>query len=130
MTALTALPQTFVCQSCKQELPVQTKGGTGYGVNPETKEKTCYACIGEQDRKRFEQMQPGDKDFLYLDFKKLIVTNWPGTFSANVQYFRKSKHNFGGTRTDVWFYVGDNRFHGYSIGDFTQICHVKRVKNI
>ena len=125
----TTEPNTFFCNACKKELPVQTNGGTGYGVSTETGEKICYACIGKQDAERFAQMQPGDKDCLYFDFKKLIVINWPGTFSAKVQYFRKSKHNFGGTRTDVWFYVGENRFHGYQIGDFTQICHVKRVKN-
>jgi hypothetical protein len=57
------------------------------------------------------------------------VTNWPGTLRFHVTRHWTSKHNLGGTRTDVWFTGPDGHlWHGVQIGEWNQICHSKRTK--
>jgi hypothetical protein len=60
---------------------------------------------------------------------KNAVTNWPGTLSFNVFEIKESRHNIAGVRRDVWF--KDNSqltWHGVQIGNFSQLCHCKRLK--
>lgn len=106
---------------------------TGYGMDEDGK-KYCYACCADNDRKAMDER---GKYTLYLvmDSEKdeyprhYRVTNWPESLQYNVTSYSRSRHNFGGIRTDVWFkdYQG-KQWHGYQIGQWSQICHVKRVK--
>jgi hypothetical protein len=62
------------------------------------------------------------------------VGNWPGTLKIAVSRFKLSRHNIARSRIDVWFRVegaglikGAN-WHGYQIGDNSQLCHCKQLK--
>ena len=110
-------------------VPSETgKFGTGYGMDAQGK-KYCYDCCAEMDK---SDMDKSGKYTLYLTHNSTDgykVTNWPGTLKYRVFDFKKSRHNFGGIRTDVWFFDhAGKKWHGYQIGNFTQICHVKRLK--
>jgi hypothetical protein len=65
---------------------------------------------------------------LYLNTKEKTLSNWPGTFKIQLHYIRIGRHNMAGKRYDVWFDYAGNDFHGVTYGDFTQICHIKRIK--
>ncbi len=124
--------QVFNCSKCGLLKPVQTSGGTGYGVDRKTDAKTCYACIGEEDQKELENAVIGDKFTHYLtnsNNEGYQVTNWPGSWKTGKLHCRKGRHNIAGCRYDVWFKVGKNYFHGVTFGNMTQICHIKCVKN-
>ena len=51
--------------------------------------------------------------------------NTPG---LEVKRYRVSKHNFGALRNDVWFDFGGFEWHGYQIGERSQICHCQQTK--
>ena len=55
------------------------------------------------------------------------VGNWCSTFKIPVHTY-KSRHNFGGTRYDFWFSIGEANFWGYQIGHFNQIAHIQKIK--
>ena len=120
------------CSICEKEIiKVPGSVGTGYGVNA-AGEKICYACCGLQDRKALENLDFGEAIALYLVKKDgwYTLTNWPGTLSFPVYETQKGKHNVAGSRTDVWFSLGNGHFyHGVQYGSFSQICRVKRIKS-
>lgn len=97
----------------------------GYGTNADGA-TLCYDCCLEQDKAIMRQT---GKYTLYLVIRdgRYIVSNWPGTLEFPATG-KKSWHNFAGTRTDVWFRFEGQLWHGYSIGNFTQICHCKKTK--
>jgi hypothetical protein len=45
-----------------------------------------------------------------------------------VARYRKSRNNFGATRTDVWFYLDGKTWHGVNVGD-NDILRVKKTKH-
>jgi len=114
------------CDQCNEEI-IREEGSltTGYGVD-KSGNKVCHKCCGENDSARLANSALGDRFTFYLT--KEGITNWPGTFKVKAYYMQDSKHNWGLTRTDVWFRHQGNHFHGYSIGHNTQILHVKRIK--
>jgi len=63
------------------------------------------------------------------------VTNWPGSldFRANVDVHPRGHFSpLAGymERRDAWFKDGDGHiWHGRSIGDWTELCHCKRLKD-
>lgn len=123
---------TFICSQCgKTKAKDATSCGTGYGTNAKG-DKICYQCIGENDTRDFEGAQVGQKFTMYLTKNSVTgeneVTNWPGSFRAQVQRLHTGKHNIAGKRYDAYFKVRGNQFHGVTYGDNTQICHVKRIK--
>lgn len=130
---------TFTCSVCGEIKPVHSSGGTGYGKNTETGEKVCYSCCGKQDLKFMKNAKPGEKIFLYLNKEFLsedkksyryIVSNWPGSLKFNCYYSSNGRHNFTGTRTDIWF--GNNEighWWGVLYGNNTQICHCTKLKS-
>jgi len=120
----------FVCSSCNENKTHSIESlTTGYGIHPDTGEKTCFACIGIQDEIKLLDMKPGERTYLYLSGEtgSRKVSNWPGSFSRPVTHSSVSRHNWGLKRYDVWFTVQGERFHGYQIGDNTQICHVRKL---
>lgn len=132
--------KTFTCADCKQTLPVQTNGGTGYATIADGS-KVCYACCGERNKK--DMIETG-KATLYLSavrcsyalpnqkWNTLLarVSNWPSTLEFKVSANKAGRHNMAGTRYDVWFTGPDGReWHGVTYGDNTQICHCRRNKD-
>lgn len=131
------MPTTFYCARCRQDKPLKTEGGTGYGEY--NGQKHCYDCCAEFDK---ETMTSEGKITLYLTcepshFMKREhgrktegkVSNWPGTLSFRA-YTTVGKHNIAGTRYDVWFtdHTGA-KWYGVTYGENTQICHCRRLKS-
>ena len=119
--------KTFKCSVCKKTVtPEHSTITSGYGLDKNNK-KVCYACCGEQDKKA---MIEDGKTVLYFDESKKTVTNWPASLVFKVLNIRKSWHNFAGVRYDYWFIFDGYVWHGYTIGDSTQIAHCKRTKQL
>ena len=57
------------------------------------------------------------------------ASDWPGIHKIPVYGIRKSFHNMAGKngRTDVWFKIDGEEWHGVNIGD-NQILRVKKLK--
>jgi len=121
------------CNQCKEiiKTPKYTCG-TGYGKNEKGK-KICYKCIGENESNDLANAKIGDKFTFYLtqnDDGTNTIMNWPGSLSININYVRQGRHNIAGVRYDCWFTYRGNHFWGVCYGDFTEICHVKRIKEV
>lgn len=118
----------FFCDACKHNKRHVSNLTTGYGTNSEGK-KTCFECCGKQDEQALMSLPIGGKYILYLckGVDGYTVANWPATFWRTATV-RKGRHNIARTRYDVWFQVGDAKFHGVQYGEWTQICHVRRIK--
>lgn len=102
---------------------------TGYGTDAEGR-TYCYACCADNDR---AAMIATGRATLYLSGnwsdRTSVVTNWPGSLSFRASYQKTGRHNIAGKRYDVWFTGPDGKhWHGYQVGDNTQICHCRRVK--
>ena len=118
----------FKCFVCKQKKSNDSTYPMGYGLD-EKHHKICYSCCADRDR---EHMDNHGKISLYLCKKdgKNVVTNWPGTLSFDVRETRIGMHNLAGKRTDVWFIDHNHdKWHGVSYGDFTQLCHCRRLND-
>lgn len=106
---------------------------TGYGQDSNGK-KHCYACIAEMDRKTM--IETGHSRNLPLYWGKQAdgqwwVANWPGSLKFKPLRIHEGKHNIGGTRDDVWFDGPDGHvWHGVQIGQWNQILHAKRTKEL
>lgn len=111
------------CADCgKTPPPPSGSGGTGYGAYNGA--KVCYACCAKRDR---EHMREHGRITLYLTGSK--IANWPGTLEFTADTVRKGQHNIARTRTDVWFRVDGEHWHGVQYGENTQIVHCKRVRH-
>lgn len=119
---------TFTCSVCGLTKMHESSFTTGYGRDPETDAIVCYDCCAVQDRKSMDET---GRATLYLhknDAGKWELTNWPGTlrYPARVS---KGFHNIARTRYDAWFtdHLG-KKWHGVNIGEYSEICHCKRLK--
>jgi Zn finger protein HypA/HybF involved in hydrogenase expression len=126
----------FKCHGCGKTVSFQTEDYT-YAKDDEGN-TYCYTCGAILDMKSMNEM---GKATLFLveehpvvdsagfDFSKQYhVVNWNHTLKFKVYSVSLSIHNFGLLRTDVWFVFNGHVWHGYSIGDNTQLCHCKRTK--
>ena len=121
---------TFTCYHCGQTKTHNDGLTMGYGVMSKDNRigypegaKVCFDCCAILDK---ADMMATKRAALYLDWAKKKVTNWPGTLAFPCAG-KKGRHNWGLNRYDVWFRVGDTFWWGYTIGDFTQICHCKQI---
>jgi len=125
--------RTFYCSTCKRSFPIQPNGGTGYAVK-RNGHKVCYACCAIRDSLEMCKSGHSKRLPLYLSKDKegrYTVSNWPGTLSFRVWCSKEGKHNIAGTRTDVWFAGPDgHEWHGVQYGEFTQIVHCRRTKEL
>lgn len=118
----------FTCKRCGLTKPINHDGGTGYGEN-EQGEKTCYICIAELDRQTL--IETGNSRNLPLYLTDKGVANWPSTLQFQPFYRTRGRHNMAGTREDVWFNGPDGHiWHGTVFGEWTQILHAKRTKQL
>ena len=118
------------CNLCKKEIVGKNEISTGYGEDKDGK-KFCYKCCADLDK---SDMIKTGKSVLYLTIinngtsNYAKVTNWPGTLIFDHLHYKTGWHNWGLKRYDVWFAFNGFIWHGYTIGDFTQICHCKQTK--
>lgn len=123
--------KVFKCAQCKRIRQSDSPHTTGYGYRADKpKRKICFDCTGKNDR---ERLIVENEIVLYLVQKNghYFAQNWPGSLSIPLAGVKVSDHNFAGRngRTDVWFAVGNNYWHGVNIGD-NQILRCKRVKSL
>lgn len=146
----------FLCSVCGETKPLQHTGGTGYGTDPNTGARVCYACCATRD---IASMQEDGRIDLYLSrhpdagTEALVqdgrgrhyqqgtlpaadwqVTNWPGSLRFRVLRIKRSTgYGFGGSypRLDVWFAGpgpdGPYLWHAVNAGHH-QIARCKRTK--
>jgi hypothetical protein len=138
---------SFTCVKCGQTKPIQTEGGTGYGVDSQ-KNKICYDCCAILDR---EQMIQQGRTTLYLVKRyydeankqwrsepvnaseknpafRYFVTNWPGTLSFKCHCSRMGNHNIASERIDVWFRDKSiGAWHGVHYGRSSDLVYCKRL---
>jgi len=140
----------FKCDQCHQEKTHFSDFTTGYGVYDDER-KVCFSCCGKNDAKQLAELPIGGKMVLYLTsqineeranlnpygyrgenyreaYREHFVSNWPNTLKIKVHWPVKGKHNIARTRYSVRFTYAGNHYSGIQYGDFTQICHIRRVK--
>ena len=114
----------FLCARCSMKCSMKGPGGS-YGyigvVGPD--DKICYPCMA---RYELDDLLSTGKGILYLG--KSTVTNWTGTLSWPITYQKKGRHNIAGTRYDVWFRVGVEKWYGVQYGENTQVIHCRRLR--
>ena len=86
----------------------------------------CYDCCAEREK---QYMWETGEAVLYLVQRggEYYVIDWPGRLSIPVGQISKGKHNWAGTRYDVWFNFEGTEWHGVQYGESTQLCHCRRV---
>lgn len=116
----------FTCYRCKKEIIHKDIFTTGYGLD-NNDNKHCYLCCGELDK---ESMRKNGQIILYLSQSKGTwkVSNWPSSLKFKPIGLKTGRHNWGLTRYDFWFVFEGFYWHGYRIGDNTEICHCKKTK--
>lgn len=120
----------FTCDVCGENKSHISNFTNGYGTDKDGR-KTCFECCGKQDRADLLALPVGGRSCLYLakdDNGQWSVSNWSGTLKIAVSTPRKGHHNIARTRYDVWFSLDGAQFHGVQYGEWTQICHVRRIK--
>lgn len=98
---------------------------TGYGTTSDGK-KHCYECCALADQKI---MRETGRITLYYSKNKNAVVNWPASLVLPLTHCRESRHNWGLKRRDFWFIFEGFYWHGYQIGEFTEIAHCKKTKD-
>lgn len=64
----------FRCSDCKQVLPVQTEGGTGYARMHDSDSLVCYSCA---DKRQTAELKDRSKPFVaYISSDGLRITTW------------------------------------------------------
>lgn len=118
------------CGHAPSVKPNAGSGGTGYGVWTDGL-TYCYDCCAKNERQAMIDTGKATLYHVKRDDGKWAVTDWPGRLSFPVLGQKKSWHNIGRKRVDLWF-VGpdDHIWHGYQIGDWNQIAHCKRTKRL
>jgi hypothetical protein len=117
---------SFICDQCHSTIVNTDSHTTGYGINKEN-QKICFACCGANDKRDLINLPFGKKMQLYFDGKK--ITNWSGSLQIYPNNIKYGKHNFCKSRTDVYFKVNGNNFHGVQMGDYNQILHINSYKS-
>lgn len=101
---------------------------TGYSTDLEGK-RHCYDCCAKNGRE--SMVRDGHSRGLPLYWSGGDeVTDWPGHLRFKLYPWRRvSRHNWGLLRTDFWFNGPDGFvWHGFQIGENTQIAHCRRTK--
>ena len=123
---MNAMEDINMLLDCGHEESPHSSITRGYGITKDG-QKHCYECCAQADRM---WMRVNGKITLYLDMEKEQVTNWPGSLFHTIFNLKRSRHNWAGYRYDFHFVSDGFYWHGYSIGDNTQIAHCKRTKDI
>ena len=116
-------PFIFTCAQCAQTKVHNSGCSTGYGRDPKTDAKICFACCGVNDGKELDNLKPKEKFCLYWDGKE--VTNWPGSLRIKPSHTRTGRHNIARTQTTVYFHYNGKPFTGKQYGNNSQILHIR-----
>lgn len=115
------------CSRCKKKTATDRCGRLENG------DLVCYDCCADLDR---AAMKEHGKIQLYLVKRDSgwMVTNWPNTlqFSAMVTVHKDGHYSpLCGymERRDCWFSFDGHLWHGKSVGDWTEVCHCKRLQD-
>lgn len=119
--------EKFICAKCGKNKAPSKNHLPGYARNKDG-QKICYDCCAVIEGDYLANMAIGEKTTLYLGSSEKIIQNWPGTLRIPINSIKKGRHNIAGNRYDVWFQFRDQYYWGVQYGDYTQICHVTRVK--
>lgn len=137
------MKETFTCADCGETKPVNSEGATGYAVRSGSGAKICYDCCAVRDRAEMAASGNSRALPLYLtggDSSRPIgtdpymLTNWPGTLRFRVRAYYRTRHNWGGWKTHVWFRGpdenGENKayWYGFQGGESNQVAHCRRLK--
>ena len=114
----------IVCVDCGFKTVHHSDFTTGYGIDANNRH-VCFECCGKRDA---QTMREKGKYMLYYSSGK--ITNWPGTLSFTPYFSRESQHNIGGKRIDFWFMFEGRVWHGYQIGRWNEIAHVRQTKAV
>lgn len=100
----------------------------GYGVL-KNGNKICYDCCAKRDEQALMALSGKDKISLYLIGKngQEEIINWPGTLRIKPRYVKRGRHNFAGSRRDVWFAYKGKEFHGTQYGEMNEVCYIQAV---
>lgn len=93
---------------------------------------------GRLARAEMEHVRKTGAGILYVFYQKssggsFSTPHQVGTWASAdheriaIARYRKSRNNFGATRTDVWFYLDGKTWHGVNVGD-NDLLRVKRTK--
>ena len=136
--------EKVICSQCGKEC-IGDGVGTGYGKNRKG-EKFCYECCGKNDLAELENLKIGERVCQYLHIENQIkgckyrggycnshwgesyeIRNWPGTLKIKA-YGNIGYHNMAYVQRNVWFNIGDKKYHGVQYGNDSEICYIKRIK--
>ena len=130
------------CATCGKELPAKDGHASGYGLDSEGR-KHCYQCCAEREK---AQILKDGKGMLYLCMvcppriggyyyfgwltpTEAALTDWGGALSIPIKRVKRGGHNIAHCRYDVWFSWEGREWHGVTVGENTQICHIKAIKS-
>lgn len=74
---------TFECCDCGEVKPVQTSGGTGYAVIPDTGRLCCYACTDKRER---ADLLTAEKIVRYVSSNGRALQTWSGGSLGQVYF--------------------------------------------
>ena len=88
----------------------------------------CYPCTTQKELETMEETGRNTMYFVERDGKYFVI-NWIGSIEFRAFDVRRSAHNIAGVRYDYHFLDSSKRlWHGYTVGNNTQIAHCKRNK--
>jgi len=120
-----ARTKMFFCDQCQRIKVHSGQLTTGYGVMDG--KKHCFDCCAVNDRETMTKDGNSKRLPLYLVGRE--VTNWPGTLRLPVLSSSSGRHNWAGSRTDVWFRFNGHTWHGVQYGAFTDVVHCRQTKH-
>lgn len=134
-----------VCFDCGGKFVKHYDFDTGYGTDKDG-HKVCFACCGKRDLKELENLKEGERVVQYLHVENAVnpykfrsgycnshwgesyeIRNWPGTLKIKA-YGNIGYHNIAHIQRNVWFKIGDKKYHGVQYGGDSELCYIKRVK--
>lgn len=107
------------CSMCGKEIKSEN-----YGIL--NGKKICYQCCAEVDKQELNNLKVGEKTILYFDGEYII--NFPSTLKIKPYRISRARHNLAGFVNYAWFEFNGKNFIGKQYGNFSQICHVRRIK--
>lgn len=114
----------FICSDCNQRFSLE-----GKLIEYRDGARLCYVCAGARTKR--EMVQDG-KACLYLagqSFSTHTITDWTGSLKFKPYLTSKGRHNFAGSRVDVWFTGPDGApWWGVNYGHNSMLLHCKRLK--
>ena len=114
-----------VCSRCGEVIPTHAEGGIGYAIDEEGN-LVCFACCAVQDHEYM--IKHGVIDlFLTKQTEGWVIQNWPGTLVIPALRVNEGRHNWAGVQRHVWFRYEGEDWHGFQVGNSSEICLCKRV---